>query len=195
MARPHSLSSSQNSKPRDNSLVFGFIKIAERLAENTSRFVSNLAAIILFLLVALTCVDVIGRYFLSMPIVGAVELVRICMAGIIFFSLPAMFFRNDHVTVDLIGFIARGRIGWIISIVMLVISIYVAYRIGDRVFDYAVRALEDGDTTEYLGIPRVITVSFITLSIYAAAVMAFIRLLVVFSSPGKDYSADGEDIK
>jgi uncharacterized membrane protein required for colicin V production len=99
------------------------------------------------------------------------------------------------VTVDLIGFIARGRIGWIISIVMLVISIYVAYRIGDRVFDYAVRALEDGDTTEYLGIPRVITVSFITLSIYAAAVMAFIRLLVVFSSPGKDYSADGEDIK
>jgi hypothetical protein len=41
----------------------------------------------------------------------------------------------------------------------------------------------------------VITVSFITLSIYAAAVMAFIRLLVVFSNPGKDFSADGEDIK
>jgi hypothetical protein len=37
-----------------------------------------------------------------MPVVGAVELVRICMAGIIFFSLPAMFFRNDHVCVDLI---------------------------------------------------------------------------------------------
>ena len=175
--------------------MFGLIKTAERLAENASRFVSNLAAIILFLLVVLTCVDVIGRYFLSMPVVGAVELVRICMAGIIFFSLPAMFFRNDHVTVDLIGFFARGRVGWIVSIVMLVISIYVAYRIGDRVFDYAVRAMEDGDTTEYLGIPRVITVSFITLSIFAAAVMAFIRLLVVFLSPGKDYSADGEDIK
>ena len=83
----------------------------------------------------------------------------------------------------------------IVSIIMLVISIYVAYRIGDRVFDYAVRAMEDGDTTEYLGIPRVITVSFITLSIYAAAVMAFIRLLIVLKSPSKDYSADGEDIK
>jgi len=175
--------------------VFGLIKFVERLAENASRFVSNLAAIILFLLVVLTCADVIGRYFLSMPVVGAVELVRICMAGIIFFSLPAMFFRNDHVTVDLIAFFAKGRVGWIISIVMLVISIYVAYRIGDRVFDYAVRAFEDKDTTEYLGIPRVITVSFITLSIYAAAVMAFIRLLVVFSSSGKDFSADGEDVK
>jgi hypothetical protein len=26
-------------------------------------------------------------------------------------------------------------------------------------------------------------------------VMAFIRLLVMFSSPGKDFSADGEDVK
>ncbi|MDB2390622.1 TRAP transporter small permease [Alphaproteobacteria bacterium] len=175
--------------------MFGLIKTAERVAENASRFVSNLAAVILFLLVVLTCIDVIGRYFFSLPVVGAVELVRIGMAGIIFFSLPAMFFRNDHVTVDLIGFIAKGRIGWVISIVMLVISIYVSYRIGDRVFDYAVRAYEDGDTTEYLGIPRVITVSFITLSIFAAALMAFIRLLVVFSSPSKDFSADGEDVK
>lgn len=174
--------------------VLGFIKITERLAETVSRFVSSLAAIILFLLVALTCVDVIGRYFLSMPIVGAVELVRICMAGIIFFSLPAMFFRNDHVTVDLVGFIAKGRIGWIVSIVMLVTSIYAAYRIGDRVFDYAVRALEDGDTTEYLGIPRVIIVSFITLSIYTAAVMAFIRLLVVISHPDKKPFDNDEDI-
>ena len=84
-----------------------------------------------------------------MPVVGAVELVRIFMAGIIFFSLPAMFFRNDHVCVDLIAILMRGRLGWIISIVMLIVSIYVAWRVGDRVFDYAVRAHEDGDKTEY----------------------------------------------
>ena len=47
----------------------------------------------------------------------------------------------------------RGRIGWIISVVMLIVSIYVAWRVGDRVFDYAVRAHEDGDKTEYLGHP------------------------------------------
>ena len=105
-----------------------------------------------------------------------------------------MFFRNDHVTVDLIGFFARGRIGWIVSIVMLIVSIYVAYRIGDRVFDYAVRALEDGDTTEYLGIPRVITVSFITLSLYAAAVMGFIRLWIILFNPYQANPAEGEDI-
>ena len=159
------------------------IKKIERLAQIVSRFGANTAAIILFILVLLTCVDVVGRYFFASPVIGAVELVRICMAGIIFFSLPAMFFRDDHVIVDLIPFFRRGKVGWLINIVMLAISIYVAYRIGDRVFDYAVRAYEDGDTTEYLGIPRVITVSFITISLYAAAVMTIIRLIIVLNSP------------
>jgi TRAP-type C4-dicarboxylate transport system permease small subunit len=115
------------------------------------------------------------------------------MAGIIFFSLPAMFFRNDHVCVDLITALMRGRLGWIISIVMLIVSIYVAWRVGDRVFDYAVRAYEDGDKTEYLGIPRVITVSFITLSLYAAAIMGFIRLWIVLINPEKANPAEAEE--
>ena len=168
-------------------------KIMERLAESASRFLSGFAALILFILVVLTCADVIGRYFFSMPVVGAVELVRICMAGIIFFSLPAMFFKDDHVCVDLITTFMRGRIGWIISIVMLIISICVAWRVGDRVFDYAVRAHEDGDKTEYLGIPRVITVSFITLSLYAAAAMGFIRLIILLVNHEKTNPATGED--
>ena len=116
------------------------------------------------------------------------------MAGIIFFSLPAMFFRNDHVCVDLIAMLMRGRLGWVISIVMLIVSIYVAWRVGDRVFDYAVRAHEDGDKTEYLGIPRVITVSFITLSLYSAAVMGFIRLWIILFNPDHAKPVEGEDI-
>lgn len=162
----------------------------ERLAEAVSRFVSNLAAITLFLLVILTCVDVIGRYFLSMPVVGAVELVRICMAGIIFFSLPAMFFRDDHVIVDLIPIFRKGIFAWLVNLGLLALSIYVAVHLGDRIMDYAIRAYEDGDTTEYLAIPRYIVVSFITLSIYAAALMAFVRLALLASKPGEISSAE-----
>jgi TRAP-type C4-dicarboxylate transport system permease small subunit len=164
----------------------------ERLAEMVSRLVSNLAAIILFLLVVLTCVDVVGRYFFSMPVIGAVELVRICMAGVIFFSLPAMFFRDDHVIVDLIPFFRKGYLAWSVNLVLLAISVYVALKIGDRIMDYAVRAHEDGDVTEYLSIPRYLVVSFITLSIYAAALMAFIRLVLLASKPGSVSSEQQE---
>jgi hypothetical protein len=56
-----------------------------------------------------------------------------------------------------------------------------------------VRAYEDGDKTEYLGIPRVITVSFITLSLYAAAIMGFIRLWIVLINPEKANPAEAEE--
>ncbi|MDB2324397.1 TRAP transporter small permease [Alphaproteobacteria bacterium] len=173
--------------------MFGILLQTERLAELVSRFVSNLAAIILFLLVVLTCVDVVGRYFFTMPVVGAVELVRICMAGVIFFSLPAMFFRDDHVIVDLIPFFRKGYLAWIVNLVLLALSVFVAVQLGDRIMAYAVRAFEDGDVTEYLSIPRYMVVSFITLSVYAAALMAFVRMVVLLSRPGEisTHGADG----
>ena len=169
------------------------IKKSEKLADSASLFFANVAAIILLMLVALTCADVLGRYFFSSPVVGAVELVRICMAGIIFFSFPIMFLRNDHIIVDLIPFFRKGWLAWGTSILILTITIVVAYKIGDRVFDYAVRALEDNDMTEYLGIPRWPVVGFITISIFAAACTSALRLLVLLSTPGDVHEETHED--
>ena len=41
---------------------------------SASLFSANLAAVVLLVLVVLTCIDVIGRYFFNNPLVGAVEL-------------------------------------------------------------------------------------------------------------------------
>ena len=159
-------------------------KKTERLADSASLLFANIAAIILLGLVLLTCVDVVGRYFFSAPVVGAVELVRICMAGIIFFSFPLMFLRNDHIIVDLIPFFRKGWIGWVASLVILAVTIYVAYRIGDRTYGYVIRAMEDQDVTEYLAIPRWPVVGFITLALFSAAVMSALRLIGILMRPG-----------
>ena len=167
----------------------------ERLAHTASLFAANVAAVILLALVALTCVDVVRRYFFRAPVVGGVELVRICMAGIIFFSFPYMFLRNDHIIVDLFAVFRRGYTGWIFSLLFLVLSMGIAIILGDRVMDYAVRAFEDGDRTEYLSIPRYIIVGFITASIFTAAAMCALRFLVILSKPGEDDEDDhGESV-
>jgi TRAP-type C4-dicarboxylate transport system permease small subunit len=140
------------------------IKKTERLVDSASLFLANVGAIILLGLVVLTCVDVIGRYMFNSPLVGAVELVRICMAGIIFFSFPLMFLRNDHIIVDLIPFFRRGWVGWVTAILTLVLTILVA---------------------EYLSIPRWPVVGFITVSIFLAAFTAAVRLLVILTQPGE----------
>jgi TRAP-type C4-dicarboxylate transport system permease small subunit len=155
------------------------------LADRASLLFANVAAVVLLALVALTCADVIGRYFFTSPVVGAVELVRICMAGIIFFSFPLMFLRNDHIIVDLIPIFRQGWLAWLTSILVLIVIVYVAYRIGDRTYDYAIRALEDEDITEYLAIPRWPIVGFISLSVFIAAAMAALRLALTISTPGR----------
>jgi len=171
----------------------GLIKTTERLVGNASLFLANIAALCLLGLVVVTCIDVVGRYFFSSPLVGAVELVRIFMACIIFFSFPFMFLRNDHIIVDLLPMFRRGWIGWLTAIVTLVLTILVAWKIGDRVFDYAVRAFEDNDMTEYLAIPRWPVVGFITLSIFTAAFTSFVRLLSILATPGQLPADDHEE--
>lgn len=158
---------------------------AERLTDAVSLFSANIAAMILLLLVVLTCIDVVGRYFFNSPLVGAVELVQICMGAITFFSFPLMFLRNDHIIVDLIPQFRRGYLGWITSLLFLAITIFIAIKLGLRVFDYAVRAFEDGDVTEYLLIPRYPVVGFIAAAIFTAAAISFLRILVLLTKPGQ----------
>lgn len=157
----------------------------ERLTETVSLFSANIAAMILLLLVTLTCVDVVGRYFFNSPLVGTVELVQICMGAITFFSFPLMFLRNDHIIVDLVPQFRRGYLGWITSLVFLAITIFIAIKLGLRVFDYAIRAFEDGDVTEYLLIPRYPVVGFIAAAIFTAAAISFLRVLVLLTRPGQ----------
>lgn len=158
----------------------------ERLTDSVSLFAANIAAMILLFLVGITCVDVIGRYFFTppRPLVGTVELVEICMGAITFFSFPLMFSRHDHIIVDLIPHFKRGYLGWIASIIFLSITLYISVKLGFRVYDYAVRAFEDGDVTEYLNIPRYPVVGFITAMIFTAAAITLLKLLAVLCRPG-----------
>lgn len=165
----------------------------ERLTDSVSLFAASMAAIVLLVLVALTCVDVIGRYFFNSPLVGAVELVEICMGAITFFSFPLMFFRNDHIIVDLIPQVKRGYLGWFLSLIFLAVTIFISLKLGSRVFDYAVRALEDGDVTEYLNIPKYPVVGFITAAIFSAALVCFIRFLVLLTNPGQNLEPENTE--
>lgn len=89
------------------------------------------AAVQLFCLMTLTCMDVIGRYFFSSPVQGGFEITEMLLAGLVFAALPLVTLRGEHVTVDLldpitpdpvlriqhvlaclIGFVATGYLAW-----------------------------------------------------------------------------------
>ena len=92
---------------------------------------STFAAVVLFAMMALTCADVVARYFFNLPIFGAFEITEMLLAALIFGGLPLVTLRNEHVTVDLldpitpdwafrlqhvvacaIGFMSTGYLAW-----------------------------------------------------------------------------------
>jgi len=60
------------------------------------------AGAVLFAMMALTFVDVIGRYLFDRSVPGGFEITEIMMAVLIFAGLPLVSRRDEHVTVDLI---------------------------------------------------------------------------------------------
>lgn len=75
------------------------------------------AAALLFLLMSLTFLDVVGRNAFNHPLGGAIELSEIILACMIFFLLPGIAARREHIAVDIIDGIA-GRILNVVSAIL-----------------------------------------------------------------------------
>jgi len=72
-----------------------------------------IAATVLFAMMALTCIDVIGRYWFSHPVFGAFEITESLLAALIFAGLPLVTLRNEHVTVDVLDPVAPD---WVLGL-------------------------------------------------------------------------------
>lgn len=65
------------------------------------RILAFLSAVLIALLIGVTCVDVIGRYAFNRPFGGAYELTQMLLAALVFAALPLTSADGGHVEVDL----------------------------------------------------------------------------------------------
>ena len=127
---------------------------ARRLLELFDRVVAPvlgaIAAVVLFALMALTCTDVIGRYFLSQPVYGGFEITEMLLAALIFAGLPLVTLRNEHITVDVLDPITPEwvyRIQHVVACLLGAVSTgYLAWRLWIR----ATTLYAAGETTAQL---------------------------------------------
>ncbi|MCC6211540.1 MAG: TRAP transporter small permease [Burkholderiales bacterium] len=132
---------------------------------------------LMFLLMALTCVDVAGRYFLKIPVRGGLELTEILMTLIVFAGLPLVTARHEHVTVDFLdAFLPeplKRVLGWAIDALGMTCLTVAAWQLWVR----AARAAAAGDTTAQLKIAIAPVIYLMSVLMFAAAVGLAIRLL------------------
>jgi len=111
------------------------------------------AALLLFFMMALTFVDVIGRYFFNAPVPGGFEMTEVALATLIFAGLPLVTARDEHVTVDLFDRMIPARVRHIRDAGIAVLCGVLLFVISYRVWLKADETVRYGDVTAILEIP------------------------------------------
>lgn len=151
--------------------------------------IGTFAGVIIFLLMALTAVDVVGRYVFSRPFRGSLELTEVLMAIMIFAGLPLVTAKGSHVTVDISdAFIPSRAKRWLDLVVQLVCAValtVLAWRLAIKASQLAAY----GDTTAALLLPVYPLAWFMVLGTGLTAAAMAVRAIT--SRPGRIGADDG----
>ncbi|MFV0492382.1 MAG: TRAP transporter small permease [Pseudorhodobacter sp.] len=141
----------------------------------SGRMLGVAAGLILFALVLITCIDVVGRYFLDTPLTGAFELTEVLLAALVFLALPLTTERGEHVEVDLVNMLLKPRIQQFLVLFAGLFSAAVLATFSWRLGIQAIKAAGDGTMTNALSVPLAPLAWLACLSCAISAVIAVIR--------------------
>lgn len=151
-----------------------------------TRTLGVLVAILLFVMMTLTFVDVIGRYFFNSPVKGSYELTEVLLAVSVFAALPLTTLRREHVTVSLVDRLFRG-VGRVIQQLLIgVVSVVLLAGMAWRLGLLSQTLAEYDDRTLFLQIPLAWVGYFMTAMTALTALVA-LGLLVCQLLPQRNH--------
>jgi TRAP-type C4-dicarboxylate transport system permease small subunit len=139
-----------------------------------------LVAGVLFVMMVLTCVDVFGRYVLTRPVPGTLEIVEILVGATVFLALPLVTLREEHVTADIFDAVTPDWMLRLQHVLACLLSGGVCLVLAWRLWLRAERLMGYGDTTAVLKI-TLYPLAFTMSAMMALAAIAF--LLLAFRAP------------
>lgn len=111
------------------------------------------AAAAIFLMMAISVADVLGRKFADKPLRGSVELIEVTMLLTVFLAWPLVAQSRAHITLDLVDTMMpanvqalRERLGELVGAILMIGAAYLAYSRG-------MQALHEKEVTALIEIP------------------------------------------
>lgn len=145
--------------------------------------VSTVGAIMLLVIGAVTLVDVTGRYF-GAPLPGGFELIQLAMVVLIFTALPAVSYRREHVTVDIVQAHLPTRVKRIARGLVSLISVAVAGFYALQLYERGAYLGRSSETTYNLQIAIAPFAYFIALMWAATALVFAVNAWLDFAGHG-----------
>ena len=145
------------------------------------------AAVILFLMMALTFVDVVARYLFNFPLRGGFEATELMLLTLIFAGLPLVSHSDEHVTMDFIDRLLSPRARVLLVRAVHALCAAVMFFLTWQMWIKAGRIAAYGDTTDVVKIPVGPFVYFMTAMILLAGLVHVFKVFV----PGEGRGPQG----
>ena len=143
-------------------------------------------------LVALTVVDVVGRYALSAPAPGATEMTEFGLAALVFAALPAVTWRGGHVAVDLLDRFVPPAKRRLRAAFVATLFCPCLWAPAWRIVELAQRSAARGEVSQYLSFPLSTAYFFIAAMCAVAGGISLLRAAVILSTPESEWEGEGE---
>lgn len=151
---------------------------AAKAGKALEMFLEGLAGVALLLMMVITAVDVIGRYFFGLSLTGSVEMTQIMLATVVFLAFPLVCWREEHVSIDLLDTVFPRRLVWLRQCAINLLCTAALWIMTPTLWALAERAFQWGDTTEYLRIPTGYLIGVIAVMTGVAALLTLLRALL-----------------
>lgn len=134
------------------------VKKVEKFIYILNNFFHKISSVLLFMLMLLTTVDVVGRYFFNKPITGVYEITGLVLALNIFFSLGMAQIKRDHIEIDFLTKkfpkVAQTILVAFTSLLLFILMILTTWQL----IEFGERIYLGNETSGDLGIPLYIFV-------------------------------------
>jgi len=150
----------------------------QRIEALAARVLGVIAGAALFAMMALTFVDVIGRYGFHRSIFGAAEIIESLMIVTVFAGLAVITARNQHITVSLLDTLIARRFAAPQRWASIAISVGCTLLITWQMFEHGLDQLESGKRTAVLDLPQWVqpmSAAVLSLAGFALLVVAVAR--------------------
>ncbi len=156
----------------------------EKTLRKISTALAGFACIILVLIMLITFVDVVGRYFFNAPITFAVELIQLGMGLLVLFGLAITTLERGHIAVDIVDTLVPALVQKVFAAIAALFGVGFISLIAWRLWDRGLNFYGDGLATDVLFLPVWPVVILMAIAASVAAVVALAQ--VIRPSTGRD---------
>lgn len=142
-----------------------------------SNVFAGFACLALLGIMAITFVDVVGRYFFNAPITFAVELIQLGMGLLVLFGLAITTLQRGHIAVDIIENLVPEGIAKLFAAIAALCGLAFIGLLAWRLWDRSFKFMNDGLATDVLFLPVWPVVMLMALAASLAAVVACVQVI------------------